>query len=164
MPNFSAASIVNEFLRRRASIQWPAQMFVQKLAYISHGWNLAINNEALISERAEAWDNGPVYRSVWNLIRDYGYRGTNCTLVDPASGEEYVATLSQSERAVVDHVWNKYRHNTATDLSNLTHQAGTPWFNAYFNAGRNASLNDEEIQRHYVQLAVAGREQRQAAN
>lgn len=158
MPRYPAEAIANEFLRRRGSSAWPQQMLLQKLSYIAHGWNLAINGEPLIEEAPEAWDNGPVFRSIWNHIRDFGYRGPNCELTDPESGRPIAADLSPTERAVIDHVWKKYGRYSATELSDMTHEPGTPWYKAYFGRSRNAALRNDEIKEHYVALALAGRD------
>ena len=160
MPSFTPEAIANEFLRRRNDDTWPPQMYVQKLTYIAHGWNLAINNQPLIRERAQAWDNGPVYRSMWDQIKEYGYNGPSCTLVNFFSGKPFSAALSSDERAVIEHVWKKYGGKTAPELSEMTHERGTPWYKAYYFRGRNSELSDDEIKAHYVKLARLGREQR----
>ena len=159
MPNHSPLAIVNEFLRRRSSSSWPAQMQLQKLAYIAHGWNLAINGTPLVSRPPEAWDNGPVFREVWDHIRDFGYRGPNCTLTDPFEKKEFREDLDPSEIQVIDHVWKKYGDRSATELSKLTHEPGTPWSKAYAKA-RNEPLSNDDIKQHYVALGLAGRERR----
>lgn len=156
MPNHSAKAIANEFLKLRASSAWPSQMFIQKLAYIAHGWNLAINGEPLIAEAPEAWDNGPVYRSIWEHIRDFGYRGPSNELVNPETGAILEEPLTDDERQIINHVWKKYGAKSAYELSKMTHQPSTPWANAYFRY-RNAPLLNDDIQQHYIDLAVAGR-------
>jgi uncharacterized phage-associated protein len=120
MPNHDPRAIANEFLRRRASAAWPQQLSIQKLTYIAHGWNLAINDEPLVSETPEAWDNGPVFRAIWDHIKEYGYRGDFCTLVDPRSKEVISAHFSPEERAVIDHVWAKYGDFNSDELSDMT--------------------------------------------
>jgi uncharacterized phage-associated protein len=157
MANYDAAAIANEFLKRRGSSAWPQQMFIQKLAYIANGWNLAINGEPLIIEEPEAWDNGPVYRSLWEHIRDYGYRGPGHTLTVPLTDDVIKADLDPRELAVVDHVWAKYGRLNAAKLSEMTHEPNTPWYNAYFGRGRNAFLDMNDVRNHYVGLAMAGR-------
>lgn len=158
MPNHSPVAIANEFMARRADTAWPQQMYIQKLVNAAHGWNLAINGTPLVDEAPEAWDNGPVFRSVWNHIRDYGYRGDACKLTDPITGEPVSARLSHDEQAVIDHVWRKYGSLSANKLSDMTHEPGTPWYSAYFKRGRNSDLDEEEIRAHYLQLAKAGRD------
>lgn len=157
MPNHSARAIANEFLRRRASAAWPQQLVLQKLTYIAHGWNLAINKEPLITEAAEAWDNGPVFRSIWDHIKSFGYRGPNCELSNPETGEPILEQLSPQETAIIDHVWKKYGTMSAKQLSEATHRPDTPWYKAYFGRYRNAPLLDDDIRSHYIKLAMAGR-------
>jgi len=159
MPNHAAEAIANEFLRRRADDAWPQQMLIQKLVYIAHGWNLAINDQPLVDELPQAWDNGPVFRSIWNHIRDNGYGGEHCTLIEPFDGDEISADLLKSERQVIDHVWRKYGHLRAIDLSRMTHEPGTPWAQAYLGRGRNAELDNPVIRQHFIELALAGRGQ-----
>jgi uncharacterized phage-associated protein len=157
MPNHDPKAIANEFLRRRADDTWPQQLLIQKLTYIAHGWNLAINGQPLVSESPQAWDNGPVFRSIWDHIKEYGYRGNHCTLTDPVSKVELRAELEPSEKSIIDHVWAKYGERSSKELSDMTHQPNTPWYKAYFGKYRNASLENEDIRQHYIQLALAGR-------
>ena len=157
MPNYSPKAIANAFIEMRGNSCLPSQMLIQKLTYIAHGWNLAINKEPLVSEAPEAWDNGPVFRSIWDHIRDYGYDKKNRLLIDPINEQAYSASFSQEEREVLDHVWRKYGARTANELSRMTHEPNTPWSKAYFERGRNASLPNQEIRQHYIDLAMAGR-------
>jgi uncharacterized phage-associated protein len=158
MPNHDARAIANEFIRRRDSDAWPQQLPIQKLTYIAHGWNLAINKEPLIDEPPQAWDNGPVFRNIWRHVKNFGYKGRKCTLTDELSGDEFTARLTPNERQIIDHVWKKYGSMSPLELTNMTHQIGTPWYQAYFGDRRNAELSNEAIKDHYVQLALAGRE------
>lgn len=159
MPDQLPEAVANEFLKRRASAAWPQQMYIQKLVYMAHGWNLAINGEPLVIEPPQAWDKGPVFRRIWDHVRDHGWRGNNCTLIDPATGREIMAHLTDSERQIIDHVWGRYGGHSGEHLSKMTHEPGTPWYRAYFNRSRNAYLDNNEIRTHYINLALAGREQ-----
>lgn len=156
MPSYRPEAIANEFLRRRSDDTWPSKVILHKLTYSAHGWNLAINNEPLVVDRPEAWDGGPVFRRIWDHIKKYGYRGQNCALVNPETEEEYAVQLTAEEAAVVDHVWRKYGHMSPRKLSDMTHEPGTPWSNAYLKH-RNAVISNTEIKQHYVRLAIAGR-------
>jgi len=156
MPNYRPEAIANEFLRRRSDDTWPSQVILHKLTYLAHGWNLAINNEPLVVDRPEAWDGGPVFRRIWDHIKKYGYRGKNCALINPETDEEYAVQLTAEEAAVVDHVWRKYGHMTPRELSDMTHEPGTPWSNAYLKR-RNEVISNIDIKKHYVRLALAGR-------
>ena len=100
--------------------------------------------------------SGPVIRSIWNHIRDYTNFNTNF-LCFPNSNRVIRVELKDEERIVIDHVWNKYKHFSAVELSNMTHQPGTPWANAYFGIGRNAQLQNDDIRQHFIELVLAGR-------
>jgi uncharacterized phage-associated protein len=128
-----------------------------KWVFNAHGWNLAVNMQPLISEPAEAWDNGPVFRSIWNHIRDFGFdRGTSL-LVDPATGRPYEAELSVMERDIIDRTWKRYRFFSGQALSRMAHESGTPWTKAYFERGRNSRISDNDTLEYYTKLALAGR-------
>lgn len=156
MPGYSARSIANEFLKRNGGPM--EQMKLQKLVYIANGWNLAINRSPLVSDRFEAWDGGPVVRTIWNHFKALGFNIAPYYLGD-RGGKADTADLSSSEVSVLDHVWSKYSQYSGFDLSEMTHQPGTPWSNTYFGQGRNHALSQSDIQQHFVELALAGRSQ-----
>jgi uncharacterized phage-associated protein len=147
-------AIANEFIKLNGN-RPPNQMWLQKLVYMAHGWNLAINNAPLVTPPIEAWDGGPVMRTIWNHLRDLGHNAG--WLLGKSSVEPYEAQLTDSEKAVIQHVWNRYGGYSGRDLSEMTHQEGTPWSNAYFGRGRNAWLSDDDIKQHFTELALAGR-------
>jgi uncharacterized phage-associated protein len=163
MPNHSPLVIANEFLKRRSGTAIPAQMQLQKFVYIAHGWNLAINGDPLVSELPQAWDNGPVFRSIWNHIRDYGFGSKTKLLEDPVTHLPIEESLLQNEEAVIDHVWKKYSHFSGIELSRMTHEPETPWSMTYFSRGQNCAIPNEEIKQHYVELALSGRKKTAAS-
>lgn len=156
MPDHSAVAIANEFLRRRGRVG-VTQMWLQKMVYISQGWNLAVNGQPLVAEDVEAWDGGPVFRSIWNHIRDNGFDPSTRMLIGPFGGPPITEELSRSENDVIDHVWRKYNQFTGRELSVMTHRPGTPWTEAYMTSGQNATIPKARIRQHYLELAKAGR-------
>ena len=157
MANFEAKAIANEFLSRNGGPL--EQMKLQKLVYIAHGWNLAINREPLVADRIEAWDGGPVMRRIWNHLRDFGYNVNSHFIGNGPDGGMVTAPLSEPEKSIIDHVWRKYGSYTGLELSEMTHKEGTPWSNSYFGNGRNSQLSQTDIQQHFIELALAGRTQ-----
>jgi len=155
MASHNALAIANEFLDRNGAAL--PQMKLQKLVYIANGWNLAINREPLIAGRFEAWDGGPVVRKIWNHIRDFGFNCDNRKLAPKGKSEPFSVQLDQKEADVIDHVWSRYGQYTGLELSEMTHQPGTPWSNAYYGSGRNSILPQTDIHQHFVELALAGR-------
>lgn len=155
MPNYEPRAIANEFIKlNRGRMD---QTKLQKLVYIAHGWNLAINRESLVEGSIEAWDGGPVMRSIWNHLRDFGYNAAG-GLLGKTRSEPFVADLSISERAIIEHTWKKYNLYSGLELSKMTHQPGTPWTNAYFGKGRSCPISNVDIQNHFTEMAIAGRQ------
>ena len=139
MASHDPRAIANEFLAKNGGPM--EQKKLQKLVYIAHGWNLAISKSPLTAGMIEAWDGGPVYRVIWDHLRDFGYGRKDGMLHNPLSGEAYKADLSERERAIIDHVWKRYGAYSGFDLSRMTHRPNTPWSNAYFGKGRNSPLS-----------------------
>lgn len=163
MPHRSV-EIANEFLKR-APGQNLTQMQAQKLAYIAHGWNLAINGEPLIGEDVKAWPYGPVYPDLYEHTQFFG-REPIRRLITPddakiarffgegrSNAAPYKGAISAKESAVIDQVWRRYGSLSAIRLSELTHQPNTPWFRAFRNNGQGATLPEDEIRAHYLELA-----------
>lgn len=153
MPKHSPLAIANEFLKMHGGIGIPAQMQLQKLVYMAHGWNLAVNNESLVSDSPEAWDNGPVYRKLWEHIRDFGFGRKTHLLENIRDRVPIEESLLIGEKDVITHVWNKYKGYSGLELSKMTHEPGTPWTRTYFTKGRNAPILNDDIRAHYIQLA-----------
>lgn len=161
-----AVAIANEFLQIPGANEVITQMQLQKLVYFAHGWNLVINREPLVPESAEAWEYGPVYRDLYDHTKFFGKEpiGRLITSDDremarfflgskKGKGTPYRASLSERERAVIQHVWMRYGRLSAVRLSELTHQRGAPWFETYKLRGRNSVIDDKLTEGHYGSLA-----------
>jgi uncharacterized phage-associated protein len=123
-------------------------MKIQKLVYFGHGWHLAIKDAPLIFEQVEAWSYGPVIPSLYQAFRQYGNQPietpatTFLVHISPDEDEnfEFRRTIpsledkpdqADSVRMLLDRVWQIYGRFSAVQLSNLTHQPGTPWYKVY---------------------------------
>lgn len=159
-----STEIANEFIERaQAKGRALTQMQLQKLVYIAHAWNLAINNAPLTMDNPLAWDYGPVYRDLWEALRSYGkdevsrlilYRDYTHGLLakDPSSPAK--ARLSSREKEVIDRVFYDYGQFHAYQLSALTHVPGTPWARTYADgAGKNQQIMPDMIKDYFVELA-----------
>lgn len=164
---YRSVEIANEFLSQPGALGTLTQMQLQKLAYLANGWNWAVNGESLISEPVEAWDYGPVYRDLYDHTKFFGKQPLTRSVTPDDSeaarvfglrGEgvplpPYRAPLSEREKAVISHVWRRYGRMSGAQLSALTHQRGTPWFETYTTAGKSKPIDQELIKRHYNELA-----------
>ena len=57
-------------------------MKVQKLVYYAHGWHLGLADAPLIGELVEAWRWGPVIRSLYAALAEFGNQPILTTLKD----------------------------------------------------------------------------------
>jgi uncharacterized phage-associated protein len=164
MADWSPA-IANEFIRRaRSDKKMFTQMQLQKLVYIAHGWNLAINGQPLTWDSPEAWEYGPVYKELRKALRNYGREGVTRQIrndeytagqFDDEADANAVAAIGPSETAVIDRVYRDYGKFHAFQLSALTHREGTPWTTVYDGGrGKFEEIPSEMIRNHFVELAT----------
>jgi uncharacterized phage-associated protein len=142
---YPAIAVANEFLdlalRENREL---TQMQVQKLVFFAHGWHLAIYGQPLIDEQVEAWRFGPVIRSLYGIFRGYGSHPIselhrNLRYEDPDGDNgfriawddplrlELSADGAADAKRLIERVWQVYGGYSAYQLSNMTHQPGTPW-------------------------------------
>jgi uncharacterized phage-associated protein len=135
-------------------------MQAQKLVYLSHGFNLALHDSPLVDDPVEAWEFGPVIRKLYDALKRYGkshivrviYWGDDTPLTVQAHTEALVS-LSNTEAAVVQDVWDSYGQVPAFKLSALTHQDDTPWRMMY-REGRNTIIPNDLIKKYFQQVSV----------
>lgn len=128
-------------------------MKVLKMAYIAHGWHLALTGGLpLIEDSVEAWQYGPVIPALYYRIRQYSK--------DPIPAESGIALADslddlgrQDVKPLLDRVWSIYGRYNGLQLSDLTHRPGTPWHQVWEVEGgksrRGAEIPNSLIQQHY---------------
>ena len=139
----SSLAVANYFLKHaEAQGVRMSPMKLQKLVYYANGWHLALKDEPLIDEQVEAWAYGPVIRSLYREFRSYGnhditskgsyYRSVRSP--DGRLSSELITPVLSKENpdgkfatALLDRIWDIYGKYTAVQLSNRTHEEGTPW-------------------------------------
>lgn len=99
---------------------------LQKLLYYAQGFHLALYDEPLFKDRIEAWEHGPVVRSVWREYRD---RGAN-----PLPVPDQLPAIGRRAKTLVDEVYDVYGQFSAWRLRELSHQE-PPWAEAYNTTG-----------------------------
>lgn len=129
-------------------------MQLLKLVYIAHGWNLAINGRPLIEDPIEAWKYGPVIVDL--------YRGTKKFGPYPVTGfigggrRAILRDYNEEDIRLAEEVLAKYRGWKAFELSEMTHQPGTPWHTVWHERGgsshRQTIIPNDLIRDHFVEL------------
>ena len=62
--------IANWFINNAKNAGRPiTHMQAQKLAYLTHGYWLQTHDDPLLTENPEVWPYGPVFPSIWRVLR-----------------------------------------------------------------------------------------------
>ncbi len=94
---------------------------LQKLLYYIEAWNMVFLNEPIFADSIEAWQHGPVIRSVWDHFKRYSILYDELPVC-----EDCPCAISEEQRAVIDDVLDEYGDKTGYYLENLTHSE-EPW-------------------------------------
>ncbi|MCT3721331.1 SocA family protein [Elizabethkingia anophelis] len=126
-------------------------MKVLKLVYIANGWYLGYTGNTLITERSQAWQYGPVISTVYDAFKIYGRNEIEKIFVPSQYLQEDYQKLITDKYIVsfLDSVWNIYKKYNALELSDLTHQEGTPWSITYKSMGNRSTIPNDLIEQHY---------------
>jgi uncharacterized phage-associated protein len=153
-------AVANYFLKRADEAGTGlTPMQVIKLVYFAHGWALGLLGIPLISDRVEAWDYGPVIRPVYDQFKRFGNRsigGYAQHPFPPIGGTEaprIEANFDPLETELLDRVWDVYGKLTGFQLSDMTHELGTPWQKVHGSRGKNALIEDSIISEYFSELA-----------
>ena len=75
--SYKSVTIANYFIENfRSNDLTPMKLI--KLTYLAYCWYLALSNkDRLINEKAQAWDFGPVFPSLYRELKSYGRRTIN---------------------------------------------------------------------------------------
>lgn len=152
-------SIANFFIEK--SMEGTAEltnMQAVKLTYIAHGWYLGMTGEPLINETTQAWKYGPVVQSVYEQFKRYGRQPiTQLAYAVLPSGVTKNYPLSDADLVpFLEKIWQVYGGFTGSQLSDMTHQPGTPWYEVWHHRGGKDSLDvpipNHLIEQHYKYL------------
>ena len=137
--------IANYFLSKYGVSYNITPMKLVKLVYIAHGWHLGITDSALIDENPEAWKYGPVIPRIYHEFKKHGknpIKAENITPVDDG-------LLPVNKIAFLDKIWSVYGRFTAIQLSEKTHQPGSPW-HIVWNSKQGKAVGPRQIPQHLI--------------
>lgn len=119
-----------------------------KLVYIAHGYMLGQYGEPLLDEPVQAWQYGPVVRSVYDAVREY-----RSSPVDVVSGHrKWRGRFTPQELDAMDDVADIYGGIDGIKLSSATHKPGTPWSRTWNRNGKNSIISNDLIENFYGRL------------
>ncbi|MGB3456369.1 MAG: type II toxin-antitoxin system antitoxin SocA domain-containing protein [Litorimonas sp.] len=131
-------------------------MKIQKLVYMMHGWHLAILDEPAIDGSFEAWPYGPVEDELYHVFKQYRSNPIKTYANSWVGGESKSFVVSKSKvdfHDIFNRVFDKYMPLSATQLSSLTHQPGTPWSQVRANQG--SMIPNDMIRDHFRTQVVS---------
>lgn len=150
----NAHAIANYFIEKAIQENKPIdQMKVQKLVYFAHGWHLAMTDQPLLTEAIEAWRFGPVIPSLYHALKYSGNK--NITKLVKLHDGELIQRIESNQtelRLFLDKVWSLYSEFSGIELSNMTHENGTPWARVAHEFKHHIPLNkilDNELIREF---------------
>jgi uncharacterized phage-associated protein len=116
---------------------------IQKLCYISQGFTLALLNNFLFYEEIQAWKYGPVIPTLYEKLKNYKNQEiTNPILPEP----EEIKNTNITQ--ILDFVFKRYSTFTAGQLTSLTHETDTPWYEVW-NKEEWSTIPPQLIQNYY---------------
>lgn len=124
-------------------------MKVLELAYIAHGWMLALYDRPLIRDSIQAWEWGPLMPELYDRIRQAGHPRP----VDIEALDGIVEELDEEEVTLIDEIVEIYGKHTTPHLVKMTHHEGSPWWETYRGGkGEGYEIMDDVIHQYYKEL------------
>ena len=136
---YSVFDIANWFLLKEKM----TNKKLQKLCYYAQDWAYAFNDRGMFDGEFEAWVHGPVNRSLWNSLSQYGY----LDIEQDKFSSQARAIDDDATLELLEDVWATYGEFSGGQLESLTHKED-PWLNArigyekYEPSSKKISTND----------------------
>ena len=138
-------------------------MAIQKLIFFSHGWSLAFRDRSLVENGFEAWKYGPVIPVLWDEFKAFGNKivTARARFTNPLTGEKSFIpySIEGDDADFIRLILAYYAGFPAMVLSDLTHQAGTPWKIVRENmqkvANFGGAIDNELIRNTFLRMDVS---------
>ena len=142
---YDARQIANWFVERANKDGKPLSiMSLLKLTYIAHGWHIEMFKRPLFGNSIEAWQYGPVIPDVYKAFRRQGVIIKSIVESQPKLEDQHTLTF-------LDQVYSSYGHLSPFKLSDLTHEANSPWDIARKRYGDFGIIDNDTILQHYTE-------------
>lgn len=103
---------------------------IQKLLYYAQGYYLALYDKPLFNDEIEAWEHGPVVRSVYFKFKKEVKDGKFIPTDKWAMRNNEKNNLGEKEKELINEVFNLMGQYSAWRLRDMTHNE-TPWLETY---------------------------------
>jgi uncharacterized phage-associated protein len=176
---FKSLAVANRFIELGKESGGISLMKLLKIIYFAHGWHLALmDNKPLIDDTIEAWKFGPVAPTVYHSLKQNGSDPITALAVEldrKSLIENKVLNFLTPALEREDYpdnfilkIWEIYGKMTAFQLSELTHQTGTPWYKIWHDEGgsqrKGADIPDSIIANYFKSKLSPVNEQESAVS
>ncbi len=147
---YSAIAVANAFIELGIKNNNPlTHLQIQKLVYITQGFNLAITDEPLFNQDIAAWPHGPVIPVLYKKLKKFG-RSSVTDKITLRVDDREVEKSSFTYR-LIETVYDKYKNFSGGQLSSMTHKVNTPWAIAWHRL-KFSPLEHDVIKEYYKEL------------
>lgn len=147
---YSASKIAFEFVKKGIEQGVPVtQMKLQKMVYFAHGIHLALYDKPLIKESFQAWKYGPVVPALYQAYKFYGSNPITDTDLIELLYDIDKEQLDNDSQESINNTWDTLKDINASQLSNWTHNTGSPWETNYVNGSSDINIPNEEIKEYF---------------
>lgn len=145
-------SVANEFIGLSPSGE--THMKLQKLVYMAYGAWLSENENPFIAESPQVWQYGPVFDSLYHELKNFRSEKIN----EQQFIIDKTGLINEPEiKALIGRVWEKYKDISGARLSDITHLAGSPWYQIAkennFRVPLGATIPDDLIKKYFRETA-----------
>lgn len=142
---YNPTTIANYFIQEKTKFGKLTSMKLIKMVYLSYAWYITLKGKEnpLTNEKAQAWKYGPVFPSLYKVIKSEGKVEVEKPLRNTT--EE---VISKEDAEFLEKIWDLYGKYNGVQLSAMTHAEGTPWREVYCR-DCNSEIPDDLIISHY---------------
>ena len=119
---YSAKQIARQFLEISSPIN---ALKLHMLCYYAHLSHIASTRKPLISDKIEAWTQGPAFLGLYNAIGTCSTREVNLEELPEAE-------VSEEVREFLQKLWNRSGKASGTALAQTTREEDKPWYRAMY--------------------------------
>lgn len=163
-------AVANWFIKKAVSSgSAVTAISVQKLVFFAHGWCLALYDQPLVNEQAEAWEFAPVFPTLDEACIKHMVT-YNLNADSPLSkpfpfSEDYrnkgpVGCLSVCDESpgaipLLDRIWDVYGGIPPRELSAMVTKQGGPWhetISSYPKGIRRPDIPNDTLRKHFKSM------------
>ena len=142
--DYDIRAIANAILKRawKAGAK-PTNMWLNKVAWFIYERMLAEYRKLITQARAEAWDHGPVFREIYGPAKIYKdepvARLIEAFSIRSRKMEVAESPIDPETSAVIDDAIARFRRHSASQLRNISHVEGSPWYRVWYSGQRTSA-------------------------